>query len=633
MQILRDLGVLNESSAEAEALTRSQDQVAAAQAGMDAAADDSAELQAAGEAVADTSGLLAGPDDYAQTNWEARAIFNRSSSSNHAELVGLGDGSQAEWEARAWWGPPSRRVSRDLPSIRGSLKLSSRRASGDAQGSAANRHQTVPGLSEPQIEPQADMQQAGAGAGIPDQTTGSGDQLGLLQRVTKQAAATAALQKALSNIQDIATGSQQARAAAAAVAGAAAKAEPDSLSQGVHPHTELSRWNSQAAADTDAGQDIAMMVLQDARVLMSMAGPDDSSYEQTGIAVSSAPASAASQLDVQPAAAECSLAEESSSNGSHFSFDADCSVDQTFDMASSTMHAAAQGFTAQMDEQDSISETDAEQVGSASLWSALPIPHLGRGQFIIDPPAALTAALSEGLAESGSATQANLVLMPQPQADLPNQPSLSGPMPVGSAAVACSEQLERGMSSSLQVPLPLRHSLGTATPAATADSTALLSAQSTSHQSTAGWQAPDATVQDSQQQSMSGMPLETAAWSEERSSPTAALQPSQGPSLSTTPSEVMSLGNWSPPRVASQPVLLSPDGGHALQMAESFMAPSSFETWALDRAELVAYDTDAAGRNQQMDDGKPNVSNNLGSDSGTTHASDTMTLTIQAAAC
>ena len=55
MEMLRELGFLNESSPEADALARSDSQLTTVQAGADAAADGSVGLQAAGTAGADSS--------------------------------------------------------------------------------------------------------------------------------------------------------------------------------------------------------------------------------------------------------------------------------------------------------------------------------------------------------------------------------------------------------------------------------------------------------------------------------------------------------------------------------------------------------------------------------------------------
>lgn len=573
-------------------------------------------------------------DDCAQTNWEARAIFNRSSSSNHAELVALGDGSQAEWEARACWDLPSRRASRDVPFIRASQELPSRRASQDLQGSAVNQYETYQETTAVSAESavsaglpntsQGDIQQAGVGADTPSQFTSNGDQQ---QRLAKQTAAAAALQKALSNIQDIATGSQQARAAAAATAQTAAEAKADPLSQTLQQDAELFHGHSQAAADANASQDSGHAAMMDVRtIVQSMAGPEDSSHNQMGMAVDflSAPVSAAVQLDEEPAAAVCSLAEESSSNGSHFSLDVDSSPDQTLDMASFTAHAAAQAFTARMTVQDSVRDTDAEQVASASLRFAQPIPPARSRHYLADPPVALSeAALSEALIESGSATQADLVLGPQPQAALHSQPSSSAHLPAESAGIPGVEQLEREMRP-VQIPA-WHHSSETA---ATGDSSALLGMQATAQQGTADRHTPDAIVQGGQVQPVSDTPPETVGWSGERSPPNAALQPSQGPSTISTPSNVLFLGKWSPPQAAAPPVLLSSNGDQLQQLPE----PSSGEGHTLDRAEMVAHDSDMAWRKQQVDDGQTRLGNSLGEDAHSTYATDTMTLTPQVAA-
>ena len=55
MEMLRELGFLNESSPEADALARSNSQLTTAQAGDGAAADGSVRLQAAGTAGSDSS--------------------------------------------------------------------------------------------------------------------------------------------------------------------------------------------------------------------------------------------------------------------------------------------------------------------------------------------------------------------------------------------------------------------------------------------------------------------------------------------------------------------------------------------------------------------------------------------------
>lgn len=584
--------------------------------------------------------------DYAQTNWEARAIFHRSSSSNHAEVVALGNGSQAEWEARACWDLPSRRASQDVPFIRASQELPSRRgsqdlpfrrASQDLQGFAVNQHETYQEATAISAETalsagtptksQGDMQQAGAGAETPNQTTSSGDQLGL-QRVAKQTAAAAALQKALSNIQDIATGSQQARAAAAALAETTSEAEVRLLSQTLQQDAELFHGHSPAAADTNASQDSGNAAMVDARTLVqSMAGPEDSSHLQMGMAVEgflSTPVSAAAQVQV-PAVAVC-LAEESSSNGSHFSLDADSSPDQSFDMTSSAAYAADQLFKAQLSEHKTFRETDAEHVGRASLSSAQPMPHSSSGPYLADLPAAVTAAaLSEDLVDSGSPAQADLLLGPQPQAVLQSRPSSSAQLPAESAGAVVFEQLERGVSP-IQVPTPWPHSSETA---ATADSSALLNMQATAQRGIADRQTPDATAQVDQTQPVSDIPPETVGWSGETSSSNAALQSSQGPSAISTPSNVLSLGEWSSPQIAPQLVLPSPNGDHPQQLPE----PASGEGHTLYRAEMVAHDSCVGWRNQQIDDGQTRVSNSRGEGANSTYATGTMTHTPQVAAC
>ena len=566
-------------------------------------------------------------DDYAQTNWEARAIFNRSSSSNRRDsgLLGMGDGSQAEWEARACWDLPSRRPSQDLP----------------LEGSAINQHQTGQGsMDMPTV-----FQQEKDVATMFTQGTSNEGQLGL-QRVTKQAAATAALQKALSNIQYIATGSQKARAAAA---GASAEVEADALLQALQPDVGLLQGCSQVAAGSEASGNMAVSVHQDARLVSqdrqcvampkgsthnqmdntadissmqeaaaaAQQGSENSTHEQMGNLgdTSFIQAAEAPQQGLQPGAAECSLAEDSSSNGSHFSLDTDYCLDQTFDKASSTIYAATQVVKSAEEDRDSRSEGSAEHTGNASLWSALPIPHPGDGQYLVDPPASLSAA------ESGAPAQADSVLIAQHQAMLASQLSLSTQPPVASAACVAPEQLGRE-ASSIQLLSLGRHSPEIAT-AASADSRALWTAQVLTHPVTAGWQASATTLPHSQVQSVAGVLPEAVplqGWSSSGTFSTAALQQGQKSSIISLPSGALSLDNWSP-RVAQQPVLPVSSAGHSQQVSEDLTDP---ETTALHRAELMAHGSHVLWPDQQMRDEQPDAGNILAENARTTDSAGTL---------
>ena len=600
-------------------------------------------------------------DDYAQTNWEARAIFNRRSSSNQKDIdwmIDVSNGSQAEWEARASWGLPSRRPSQQTP----------------LPGFARFQSPIGQDSMDMQTEFQADLQQENVLANASEQTPSSESQLGL-QRVTKQAAATAALQKALSNIQYIATGSQKARAA---VAEAAAEAEPDAFSQMLQPDEELLHVCSRVPFDSDPNQgsnwisassqmgsradmpsiqaapaaqqrgrnsvheQLATLGAMSSLQAMARPGSADSTYELAD--VSPMQAAAAPQLGLQPTAAECSLAQESSSNGSHFSLDSDPNPTHTFDLTSSIHCAATHSVgSAAGERQGSQSEGNVEHKGHATLWSAAPGPHSGNsgdGQCLVDSSAAVNATvLPEMLAGSGAAAQADSILMPQTHEMLPSQSSLSSQetqLPAPSTAHASSSEQHGRDLGYIQVPSPGDYSQGAASIAAPAViSGTHMSTQASALEGIPGWRAPDANLLlHSQVQSASSGVSEAVlhqGWSTIDASPHAALQPGQESSISNPLSEDMSLGNWAPSRLVQQPCeqpLVVDGSSH--QMCKHFMEPVRQEAALHDTAETMAHGSDIAWQDQQMG-GRQRTS--LTGDTGNVGGVGTTTLTSQVSKC
>ena len=565
-------------------------------------------------------------DECAQTNWEARAIFNRRSSSNLKDtdwMVDASNGSQAEWEARASWGLPSRRPSQQM--------------TWPSQGSSTLTAIQTPicqGLTDMQTESQAELQQEDGVASASEQKTSSESQVGL-QRVTKQAAATAALQQALSNIQYIATGSQKARAA---VAEAAAEAESDALSQMLRLDSELlqgcsqspfdngpSQVNNGFSASNKMGSTADMLSIQAASAAQQ--GGRNSAHKQMGIlgAVSSVQAAAQAesggstpeladmpqgaadaQLGLQPTAAECSLAEESSSNGSHFSLDSNPSPTQIFDLAGSMDYAAMQlVHSAAGAGPGSQSEGNAEGKGHATLWSAAPVPYPGDGQCLENSSAALNVpAPSETPAESGPSAQADSVLMHPTRHMLPLSTQEMQLRTTSTAHASSSEQLGSDVGH-IQLPSPGDYSQGGASIVAPAGiSGTHVSTQAPALEGTAGWQAPDTILllhSPAQSASSGGLvAVLHQGCSSSDASPHAALQPRQGSSITDPPSEVMSLGDWAPPRLAQQACEqpLSVDKcSH--QVSEHFMEPSKQEAADHDTAEMKAHGSDHAWLDQQ----------------------------------
>ena len=569
-------------------------------------------------------------DNYAQTNWEARATFNRRSSSNQKDIdwmVDMSNGSQAEWEARASWGLPSRRPSQQIPLL----------------GFARIQDPIGQGSVDVQTEFQADLQQEIVLASASEQTISSENQQGL-QRVTKQAAATAALQKALSNIQYIATGSQKTRAA---VAEAAAEAESDTISQQLQRDDELLQGCSRVPPTNDPNQgsnrlsvsnqmgsraevpsvqaasaaqprgrnsvheQLATLGAMSSLQAAARPGIGDHTYELADM--SPMQAAAAPQLGLQPTAAECSLAEESSSNDSHFSLDSDSSPTQAFDLASPIHYAATHFVNSAAGEGQS--EGNAEHNGHATLWSATPVPHpasSGDGQRLTELSAALNApVLPEMLVESGPAAQADSMLMPQTGKMMPRQSSLltqeMRPPATSTAHASSSEQLGSDIGN-IQLPSPGDYSPGAASMAAPADISGMhVSTQASALEGIVGWQAPDTTLllHSQGQSASSGVPEAVLhqGWPSSDALPHAALQPHQESSDTSPLSEDKFLGKWAPPRLAQQPCeqpLLVDASSN--QVSQHFSEPARQEAAIHDTPEMMAHGSDIAWQDQQMED-------------------------------
>ena len=566
-------------------------------------------------------------------------------------MLDVSNGSQAEWEARACWGLPSGRPSQQL----------------SLPGFAVIQSPVGQGTVDMQTDFQADMQQESVVASVSEHNVSSEGQLGL-QSMTKQAAATAALQKALSNIQYIATGSQKARAA---VTEAAAEAESDALSQILQLDGELPQGCSQlpfdngrsngisasdqmsSTADMPSGQAASaaqqgqrnsahkqMGTLSAMSSVQAAAWPE-SGDSTTGLAnMSHIQAAAAAQLGLQPISGECSLAEESSSNGSHFSLDTDPGPDQTFDLAGTMKHAATHLVdSAGGESQGSQSEENAEHK-DATLWSAAPMPQSGKsgdGLCLVDSSAALNARVpSETLAQSGNSALADAMLMPETQATQSSLSTRELQLPATSTAHAfLSEPLQSDVGH-VELPSSGDYSQGAASTAAPVDiSSTHESTQASALGGIAGWQTPDATLLlPSQVQSVSGGVPEAVlhqGWSSTAAPPHAALQPGPGSLNTSPPSEVMSLGNWAPPSLAQEPCKqpLSVDGCWH-QVSELVMEPSSQEAAVNDTAGMTLNGSDIAWQHQHMAERQRT---SLAGGTGNVGGIDTRALTSQVSKC
>ena len=564
-------------------------------------------------------------------------------------MLDVSNGSQAEWEARACWGLPSRRPSQQISLL----------------GFAMIQGPVGQGTVDMQTDFQADMQQENVVASVSEQNVSSEGQLGL-HSMTKQAAATAALQKALSNIQYIATGSQKARAA---VTEAAAEAESDALSQILQLDGELPRGCSQlpfdngrsngisasdqmsSTADMPSGQAASaaqqgqrnsahkqMGTLSAMSSVQAAAWPE-SGDSTTGLAnMSPIQAAAAAQLGLQPISGECSLAEESSSNGSHFSLDTDPSPDQTSDLAGTMKYAATHLVDSAGGESQCSQIEETAEHKDATLWSAAPMPQTGKsgdGLCLVDSSAALNAlVLPEMLAQSGTAAPGDAMLVPQTQQMLPTQSSLwtrELQLPATSTAHAFSSKLLGSDVGYVELP-----SSGAASTAVSVDISGIHeSTQASALGGIAGWQTPDATLLlPSQVQSASGLVPEAVlhqGWSNSDAPPHAALQPGPGSSNTSPPSEVMSLGNWAPPSLAQEPCEqpLSVDGCWH-QASELVMEPSSQEAAVDDTADMTIHGSDIAWQDQHMAERQRT---SLAGDTGNVGGIDTRALTSQVSKC
>jgi len=201
------------------------------------------------------------PDDGNQAEWEARADFTRRLSmlprDSFLEL-GMGNGAQAEWEARALWSVNSSRAIQKQPLHTSSSGLL---AAGPLDPFTASSNQLGLDCSPASSQDDKDVQ-----SGPDSEWADSPDALdeasaAVQQPLNAKAAAAAALQRALSNIQFIATGSQKARAAAAAAGAAAAAASPAGVSDNAallqpgsaslsNPHTADMSLSEAATSDS-----------------------------------------------------------------------------------------------------------------------------------------------------------------------------------------------------------------------------------------------------------------------------------------------------------------------------------------------------------------------------------------------
>ena len=336
--------------------------------------------------------------------------------------LGMYDGSQAEWEARACWEAPSRGLPQEAP----------------LQMFAVSQPGTQQESPDMQNDIETNMQGSGDSGLKADGSTSPADESEQgLQRVSKKAAAAAALQKALSNIQYIATGSQKARAAAAeASAAAEATATAHTSSCTLQPGTEHSRDAPQMATD-------------DTR---STAYWDTSStHQQTanaGNVWSSAAAAGTGQGWPLSADTRSLLAESSNSS--------DLSLDATSGHADmSTLARAVQLVSAQHNANSTEAESNSLSNAPSTVQPAR--PGLGENIAVAELPLALTAATSPHM--SGDAMTIALSEF-QPQAVLLSQPSASVQLPVAVPGCGYHEQGNTELSpAQLWPPLHLSHEL------------------------------------------------------------------------------------------------------------------------------------------------------------------------------
>ena len=192
--------------------------------------------QSGGQASPSEDDLLdAALGDCNQSEWEARADFTRRLSLypwDSFQELGMGNGAQSEWEARAFWSLDSYGAPGEVP-----LHTS---ASGLPEADLLSTPLDLvhPSSDQLGLHPVAATDQDGTDSQPAQQTelTDMHNPLGesesaVLQPLSAKAAAAAALQRALSNIQFIATGSQKTRAAAAAALAAEADAADNVAAQ------------------------------------------------------------------------------------------------------------------------------------------------------------------------------------------------------------------------------------------------------------------------------------------------------------------------------------------------------------------------------------------------------------------
>ena len=167
-------------------------------------------------------------EDCDQSEWEARANFVRSLSSNPRDSyldLGKGSAAQSEWEARALWSLESRRASGEQP-----LEIAFSKLPGVSQLPLAPCCASAATDSAAVINGSHELLQDNE---LRNEHVWSAQcETGLQQPLS----AKSALQRALSNIQFIATGSQTSRAAAAAAAAAAAQAQATEHSSAIYAY-------------------------------------------------------------------------------------------------------------------------------------------------------------------------------------------------------------------------------------------------------------------------------------------------------------------------------------------------------------------------------------------------------------
>ena len=292
--------------------------------------------------------------------------------------------SQAEWEARACWGVPSSSTVLDVP----------------LQGPSVGQSDTVQEAKSVQTAAVADVQDTDALDTAAEQSIRTTDESELTQHgVGKKAAATAALQKALSNIQYIATGSQKARAAAAAASAAEAGSAAGVLTHALQSNPDYIAAG-QAAAD----------VVDTALAPVSAAG------QQTADKRGSSALSEAAEVQQGTAAdfTDSNLAAESS-NGSHFTLDTAASCEQAKMLGCSvpTDHDVAQHAAAD------CAGAGAEHDGLVMVHSMM----LDDRADVADDGAALQ---SDATPEQSADAAASALPETQRQGFLQSSPSVSG---------------------------------------------------------------------------------------------------------------------------------------------------------------------------------------------------------------